>query len=595
MPNISLTLHETQQSVTRPVIFDIINQVQAITKIDTSTKVFFPGDQGKMQTPGSSIEPDAERYAIFNSDRYNFIEVEEDYDKNTLGSTAVTRREHIRVYEDAKLQTYIAPVYATSEVTINFKYRCPSKSEALRWRDDIRMRVSSLRDLNMHNITYHYLLPTEFLVVLTAIHENREATDGYEQTFDEYVTAYSTDRLTLISGITGQDARLAISETQTRIIGLYTFDGIPDKPEHEEDNGNWTSSFSYKFTYEKPIACNMKYPVMVHNKLLPEYLVSFTDKAYDIDRVSKSYTTSLYALSGFEYDTIMNSKMKPNFTLKIPAFDDFYTDQFVKATGTILMALSEVDTDKRTLLNLNELGDIILDTDILQFILESEVPYIAIPYQSIISVSLYRNEYLTSGSSLVCTDTLDIKATSDLNLRNQHRVRLALVTDISLLSREALLRLMKYPKALVKIIAAINELLRQHPDLLKLIGKSSISINDFNVIYWLLTGKEFAVNNGIKTSLGSSNNINQWPFNGSSQSNLSRTNSRKLSEMQMAKFGTEASFREAKANGTLNNLNWNKLGIFGDIDPSLVEEYRRNRLGNNTVQISGIISILEPR
>lgn len=597
MPNVSLTLPETSQSIIRPIIFDMVGQVQEITKISKESKIFFPGDIQKMQTAGSDIGSEQNRYAMFGTGRYVFITVEEDYDINTLGSTSTTGRENAPVFTDEKLATVISPLYASSQVTINFKYRCFSKTEALKWRDDIRIRISQMRDINLHNLTYHYLLPAELLFVLKIIHEKREAFLGYGQTYAEYVTSMSTERLTLIGDLVNQDARLGVSETQCRVLGMYDFEGMPEKPERDDDTGTWTISFAYKFTYDKPFACNIRYPVMVHNQLLPAEYVYFTDKSYDIDKVSKDFSDSNQALNAFEYDSIMNSRIDPQAIIRLPSFDDYNIRTAPRGTGTVFLALCEIDTaDSRTMLNLADIDPIVIDKDIMQFIQEVEYPFISKLYKSVINISLYRNNELTVGGSIICDSQLNVKAIADLDLRNQHRLRFSLVPDLTMLNREAFDRLRKYPKALVKIIGAMNEIIKNHPDFNDLGDKSYISNADFSSVYAAITGHGY--DNGIGGSKGNYMDgglqANNWP---GSQTNFRPSGS-------FAYGGSRATRPIGNANRTPqvegasskygSNASFNTFGrtIFSDIDPYVLENYRRNHIGLNAVMSTGVVAIL---
>lgn len=495
MPNVSVTLPETTESVSRPIVYDIIDQISKVTKINKNNKIFFPGDTNVMHTNGSTIDSKDERYAIFDTNYITHIEVTEDYNEDNIASTATSRPEQLPVFVDSSLGIRITPVYVSSDVTIDFKYSCPSKTEAYRWRDDIRMRVSQMRDVNLHDLSYHYLLPLELLVLLKLIHSTRENVAGYDDTLEQYITSRSTDRLTVIGDLVGRDARLGISENQVRVIGLYGWDAVPEKPERQ-DSGVWVMNFSYKFTYDKPIACNMKYPIMVHNQLLPIYYTYFTDKSYDIDKVDKSYRRSLDALSAFESDTIINSRIDPNAVITIPEIDDFVVKNYPTGTGTIFTALCEIDlTDFTSLLNLKELGDVILDQDILQFIVESEYPYITKTYKSILNLSLYRNDRLTDNYTLACDSSLNVSSIATLDPRNQHRVRLSVVSDLSLLDPKAIERLRKYPKALYKVITAINRIFRNNVDFRKIYNANRVSVNDFSIIYSLLTGYGYANGN----------------------------------------------------------------------------------------------------
>lgn len=537
MPNILLPLPGVGQTVSRPVYIDMIQQVQKFTNISKDTKIFFPGDIQKMQTPGSSIDSKDDRFAIFNSERHTFIEVEDDYDEGSLGSTALEREEHIPIFTDSKLGVQATPVYATTNVTINFVYRCPSKSEAQRWRDEARARISKMMDINLHKVNYSYQLPLDMVAILQEIHKKREDQFGYGQTFAEYVTSFADPRLTLLGDPVGKDQRLAIAETQTRIQGIYTWDALPEKAQRDDQTGTWSISFGYKYSFEKPIELHIRYPVMVHNQLLEADFIEFSDKAYDPNNDNKVFSKSYHALNAFEMDTIMNAVTNPNFIIRIPSYDDFVIQDVLRGTGTILIALSSVEDDKRTIVNLKDLGDFVIDQDILDFIIQSEYPYICKQYKSILNLGLYRNEFLTSNETLTCDNLLNVKAVNDLDLRNQHRIRLSICVDITYLDQKALLRLKNFPKALVKIIGSMNELLRNHPDFNRLGDKKHITMHDFSEVTSFLTGYRLQLSKGNY-------------------------------------FGPGIDTRN----------------LFGDIDPRIVENYRQSMKGTNRVQISSVLA-----
>ncbi len=497
MPNIVMPLVSVSQSVSRPVYIDMIQQIQKLTNIDPRTKIFYPGDSQKMQTPGASIDSkDEDRFAMFNSERYTFIEIEDDFDMDRLGSTAVEAEEHSPIFVDSKLGVYIKPVYASTDVTINFNYRCPSESEAKRWRDEVRVRVSKLMELNMHKVSYHYQIPINAIIILQEIHSKREANLPYGQDFVEYVTSHADPRLTLTGNVAGQDQALAIAETQTEIQGMFTWDGMPEKAQKDQGTGTWSVSFSYKFSFEKPIELHVRYPVMVHNQLLHEDFIEFTDKGYDAEKDNRVFSKSAYALNAFRMTTIMANRSEREFMIRIPSYDDFIIPDVVKGTGSVFNALVEIGSDKRSILNLTELGDYVIDEDILHFIKNSEYRYIGDYFRSILNLSLYRNNYLTGSGMLSCDANLNVSSNIDLDLRNQHRLRLGICVDITLLDPRALQRLQAYPKAMVKIIGAMNELLRNNPDFINLGNKPVISNHDLSAVTSFLTGYRIPIGTG---------------------------------------------------------------------------------------------------
>lgn len=548
MPNVSVTLPEISQSVTRPVILGIIKQVQEITRIDDTSIIMFPGDSGKMQTPGSSIDGEINRDALFNTKKYTHIEVQEEYDLGDITTTAVNRYEQPAVFSDKEIEVYMYPVYAHSNVLINFKYSCSSKTEALRWRDDIRVRMSQMRDINLHDLNYHYLIPAEYLGLFREIHKNRQEILNNSETILEYITSRSNPRLVNLGNMDGSDIRLGIKERQIRIVGMYDFDGLPEKAERDDANGMWTISFGYRFSYDKPIACTIRYPIMVYNKLLPKIYVDFVGNAYSLDNENSVYSASRNALSLFESDTMLRQARDSETLIRLPHYDDFVINNVPYGTGSVILALSEVDKDdKRSLLNLSELGDIVLDNDILDFIRDVEYSYVTRLYQSLIHLSLYRNGHLAREDSLECDNALNVSATTDLNLATKHRVRLSLLCDITLVKNPAIDRLRQYPKAFVKIIGSIYEVIANNPDFQNLSNADSISNKAFRDIYALISGYAYdgRRNAGVFTG---GNRANDWPY----------------------------------------FPNPNKF--FKDIDPNVLADYRANRTGRNLVQITGVVA-----
>ena len=615
MPNILIPIPSVAQTVSRPVFIDMIQQVQKLTNIDSKTKIFYPGDIQKMQTPGSSIDND-DRFAIFNTDRYTFIEIEDDFDEQALATTAIERNEHPSIFEDVKLGVEIKPVYATTSVTINFNYRCPSKSEALRWRDETRTRISKMMDINLHKVKYHYQIPIDVIIILQEIHRKREANYPYGQDFVEYVTSHADPRLTLTGNVIGQEERLAIAETQTRIQGMYTWDAMPEKAQRDDTTGTWSISFGYKFSFEKPIELHIRYPIIVHNQLLDPDFIEFTDKAYDVEKDTKNFSKSFHAMHAFEIGTIMANKMNTQSIIRIPSYDDYVIPDVRRGTGTVLIALAEIDPNKRSILNLKELGDYVIDPDILDFITTSEHLFIIDSYKSILNIALYRNGFLTRDNILTCNSNGDIVCTEDLDPRNQHRVRLSICVDITLLDTRALVRLKNNPKALIKIIGAMNQLLKNHPDFNDLGNKSFISNNDFDSITSFLTGYRIplgstetyaALDNGqpfTAASLGldgnnaaalGSTDISISQTQGFNPRIKPRSNGLPGVYVGSARPGANnlrvGGSRYLTSNSALTGRRPSNLGLFSDIDPLVAENYRRNAMAKVTVLCSAIIAL----
>lgn len=478
MPNVSQVVTETKQSVLRPAVLDVVRQILDITKIPPTINIVYPDDIGKAPQLGSTISGEETDNSLFpNSDRIH-IEVEEDYDQNNMSSTPMAGHEYVPIFGDEKLGVYIKPVYSKTVVSIVFKYNTTSKSMANRWRDDIRMRISGGRDLNLHKVTYHYLIPQSLLNILKEIHRLRELNNGYGDTFEDYLQTNSTDRLTSVANLSGSAVEPAIAESQFRIVGMFDFESIPEKVGNEEDTNGWVGSFTYKFTFDKPIACNMKYPIMVHNSVLSTDFRPI-EPAYDLDKQIPSYSVSFDAFSYFECTDQIRKYIDISSSLTVPSFDEFAPRSIVSGTVNIFNVLSQIsEGDKRSLINLREVDPVVIDSDILDFIEAVEYKYITKPYQSILNISFYKFGNLMETGLVEVTNNLDVLALKDLSLRDTHRIRFSICADIGFLQPSSLIRLKNYPRAFVKIFSAINEALGNNPGFKDLGNKRQITKDD---------------------------------------------------------------------------------------------------------------------
>lgn len=484
MPNISVNVIETKQSILRPVVLDIVRQLIEITHIPTSSAILFPDDFGKVHQQGSALsEHEREKTKFPTSDRVT-IEVNEDYDPTSILSTAIARPEHLPIFDDEEIGVFVKPIYSKQNVEITFKYRGASKTEVMKWRDDIRMRTSMGREMNLHKASYHYVIPREIIHILREIHRLREKQAGYaDGDFYKYLMDKATPRFTEISNQAGTIVEPAIAETQMRIVGLFDFEFAPAKMENEEEGGNgWICTFVYKFSFDKPIACNMRYPCMIHNQVLsPKYRP--TDKAYDIDEHNQTFSLSMAAFNYFEAQLQLGKRVNLVAAMTLPEFDEFIPDTVPYGTAPIFTALCAITaTDKKTLLDLNELGNAVIDSEIMTFIRESEQPFMTKAYKSIFQLLLYRSMNLASFDAITFGEDMVVQSPIDLSLRTSHRVRLAIVADLSLLDTAALARLKRYPGALIKITKAIDEAIRNNPAIARIQTTDVANIINFNTV-----------------------------------------------------------------------------------------------------------------
>lgn len=482
MPNISIPIEDLQDSVERPVILSVVRDILDITQISDKTPISFYGDEGKAAQLGSLINSDKSTFNKWPFNERVNIEVDEQFDESMMLSIHTKQPEHQPVFLDSALGVCIRPIYSPTKVEITFNYRARDKNQAQSWRNQMRAKVAMYRQINLHELSYHVHLNEELFIIIKEIHRMREAVAGYNEPFDTYFARNLSDRASIKTNLGGVAVLWGIDERQIRVQGSFDFEGAPEKGEKDSDGDSWSISFTYRFEYQKPILMNMTYPLVVHNQVLDSKYRP-AERAYKVEDQLTRRSLSSAAYAAFETDTA-SLKYTGRDGVSIPDYDEFIPGMILPSTINIVTCLVVVDfdsTNPRKLMNLRELGDVGLNSKLLDFIASSEYPFMGEDFKSIISLSLYRHSGLMESGSVMIDSNLDVYCTFDPDLRKTYRIRLGLVTNLSYLPIAALNRIRDTPGIPDLLVESINYTIANyasHPD----IGKNKLSDIDVKVL-----------------------------------------------------------------------------------------------------------------
>lgn len=457
MPNINLPINDLLATAERPIIFDVVKKVMDLTRISSKTQLRYFGEDAKAAQWNSTLDQNNQFNNLWPVVENLTIEVEEDFNTDRMLSMAVKTDENPYIFYDRALNIYIKPVKSPTNITIRFKYKAKDRNQAIRWRNEIRTRTAMNRDINMHELTYSYHLPEAYLDVLEDIWKLREHIGGYGDTYPEWFKKCSNGQMTIVTNLAGKQPHIVVAERQAEVQGWFDWEGAPEKPEKDGDEGMFTISFSYKFIYDKPINTVFNYPIVIHQQILPKKY-RFSDPAYSVQALWKQYSQSGMAFSQFMTGTQL-TKSIANKGLTIPAFDQYIeTSTNVPSCTLRVFTLFTIisPTDRTTLFNLGDLGDFNIDADILAFMKNSEYSHMTTSYASIFCLNLYEDENVMADGILSVDSNLNVAATSPLDLRKTYRIRLSLVCDMSYLTSSALSRIKRNPVIRTKLVEAIN-------------------------------------------------------------------------------------------------------------------------------------------
>lgn len=458
------TVEETDQSFLRPSIVQIVKQIVKDIGLDNNTKMLFPGDSGVNKQKGAAVT-DSNNDVNVESNRYLMVEADTDYLENTTFNVAVNSDENPPFIMDSDIGLFIRPIYVQTKVALTITYRTMSKTEATRFRDDMRVAISHLRNVYLHDVTYHYPINKKILELVSECWARKSAKGTDIPDLPQYLSTHSTGRATIISTLVGTHPTLVIGETQKRIMGHFDMNEFPDKPDYNHDQQTYEVKLSYNLTIDKPTAISVRYPIIVYNQLMPKELIDEYSNVVDPNDSPSSYSHSLAALSMFERDMIKYHHSDLNRYYKLPEYDDFLIPSEPPFTLTIFTALLELDDDNPQLcFNLKELGDIVIDRDVLSFMLNSEAPYMTKPQQSIFLMHVYSNDRPIQFDALQVNSNGDVAFTINPSVKNAYRVRLSLYGDLSVLNLAALRRLEQNTTAGLKILSNANTLINDNPN-----------------------------------------------------------------------------------------------------------------------------------
>lgn len=485
MPIIKVPIPDTKDSIMRPIMTSITNELFEAFEMSPDTRIIYLDESGVYRQHTSSISEKKDGSFRFGSDEQIVVEVDEEFVREDIMNQPTWQQEYPPIFRDDSLQMLLKPVYRTCFLNITFKKRFLDKTQAIRWRDSMSYKVHEYQDMQHHLLTYHYIIPREILAILEEVHRLRENIDGYGENFITWLKKNTTPRLTKLTNMAGGQTQLAIAEKQSRVYGMFDFEEAPEKGSRENENSTWEISFTYKVHYSRITHLVLIYPQVVHQQALAyPFVYDDTELPSNIPQPKEQVFSQSGLLFEFLTPRIPGQRHVALNGVSIPEDDEFFPQTTPIGTRRIvtmqlIFAEHEKDQKDLELLDLSDLPEVELDEDIVHFFY-SEFPYMTHPTKSVFQVQLYNQYYMCNPDHLYVTPCIKVKNTHPINLRNNYHLRLSLYEDWSYLDPAAIERLQQHPNVLNKLI--------DHLDMCKNLKKDHYSNHDMNELIKCTTG-----------------------------------------------------------------------------------------------------------
>lgn len=474
MPRVTLKVHGTYESITRPVALGVSRDVMAATGIDErKTESVLLGEFSRREQLGSKMGESQD--VSFGSNSRTTMTVEDNIKYDSILNTHVRSKEHPPILADKRLGIGVFPVYVDSELTITFRYSAANKEEALKWRDDYAIKRAEDRTVLYHELLYYIPMQDGIFELLYHLWELREKISGYGDTFEEYLKEIQQRELTTLTRVDGDisTASIAVPEKQIQVTGWFDFTE-PPKEEKQDGSTVWNIEWSYKCLYKRCTHFYITYPIAIHQ--------SHIGRKYFDDRKYYSYE-DMGKNQGIRI--ISDNKIRANQTseyiaesdgLRFPHWDDWIPklgqDSNIRKTRPMLTWLVGLDPkNPKKIFDFTTMPELRLGLEIDTFMRKFHSK-VTNRRKSIIYVRVYKNDIPLSDDSIYMDENLVLWSRNGLDLRDLFHVRLSIVISPSLLDKEAI------------------DDLRRNPDVWYVIGKTlDNGLDDKTFLDNLVSGK----------------------------------------------------------------------------------------------------------
>lgn len=439
MPNLLIPIPHTYDTVSRRVAKSVIDKVIKISSMDKTSRVEIRGESQVAAQPGSELG-DGGLLNRLQHDGRVVVTFRETYVESEAINSEVRHPYTQPIFNDQSIGIHIKPVYSNTDMELTFSFRTKSKSEAVIWKDGIRVRMADNRQAHLHQADYHFPVPNFCSTLLMHMYELREGVAGYGEDLGTYLKKHYTKRATVLTTQSGDDSNtlLVIAEKQLGIQGWFEFD-FPVEEEKNEDGPSYVANFTYRFSYYKPLELHVVYPQVVHNQLISEdYLLGLpeTEDPLQLPTYQSDYR---FALDHFDY----SARQLPNPLggLRIPEYDEWIPSSIVSWTTSLINWMIVFEPKDLTLvLAENDILDTGFSEDILQF-MRHQGNRMTRKGHSALHFGLFRGDQPVADGDLkvVVTDNaFKVVVSTPADLRQTYHLRLSFCTNIAYYTQEAL-------------------------------------------------------------------------------------------------------------------------------------------------------------
>lgn len=432
MPELTYEIPDVDVMITRPITMSVIRSIINVTGMPADTFIEFAGEEKGIPAWRNTL--DQQPFDATNTARFGFfgkvkVGYTEEPTPETILTSAYKYPDNEVIFSDPKLGIVVAPYREQVKARLNFTYRTRDKNEAMNWRSGMRKKMKFHFIDETFAAKYNFVFPYLLVDFLDTFYKLRENVEGYGDTFQAWFEESRKKDYSVITTLNGKKDQLVFREEQLDILGNFEFDAPPI--EEKVDDGNaYEIEFSYRFSFDRPIGYYLKYPLVIHNQVVPRTHRTAVGW-YDPGGIKGSGSKSTVRYREMFKDQLWYKNL--NRGNIVPSFDDWMPPVVVPDTTNLAQFLIKIDPNNKTrVLDLLNLTKMSFDPLLVEYMKETH-PWLTKRTGSFVNISVYRNDRMVDPRDLVVDENLVIWTNTEMDLRSVYHVRVGLFTQLFVL------------------------------------------------------------------------------------------------------------------------------------------------------------------
>lgn len=451
MPHSIIDSHDKYQTMIRPAIIQVCDDIKQVSGIPNETEIIYLGYSDQKVNRDTAMGDVGHRGVDFSHKNYLLVESDISYQDASYYSGQPYLSTYSPIFHDKSNKINLSPIYHIVDIKLSLRYMTEDRPAAYGWEAEMRRKIGQSILGKLHRLEYTFPVPLKHLATLNYLHGLIYPSEEPEKSFSKWLGDIAEDQITVLVNQAGETPLLAVNQVQLGVLGTWEINPTPSL-EKTESGDKYTVSFNYNFHFDVVGSTMLTYPIMVNNVVISDRYrrnCKFEDPLvlgepglyiWATDRLRPA-TTPKY----------------PTELVILPCFDEWRVKYAPMRTSSLYTAMIVINDESPTdVMNLAELGD---DYALAGWVISMLTLFhdkLTFPGQSPFIAQIYRNDHWMDVDTYVVDGVLNVVTNEPMIHENIYHVRLAVYTDLTLLSEHAINKLLVYGELTIELLKLLG-------------------------------------------------------------------------------------------------------------------------------------------